>query len=1259
MGSRVSASEVNALLEKMKSQDADFRFMALNDLISDSKRDGSAPMIQMDQDLEGKVVAQILELMKDANGEVKNMAVKSLGVLVAGRLRDKQISIIIDNLVKFISSKEEDLRDIASLALKTVVGSLPAGSTPARLAFDSLSPKLLSAVGDGASSQELIIDSLDVLADLFLRFPRNLVENAGLQKAGLQSLLPLLGHSRVAVRKRATSALSTLAASSSSEVFTQLSSAISTDLSGTDTERIKTVVQLVGALARLSPRRLGRRLPDFMPRIVENAQKEDDDELRETCLQAMELVLLRCPTEITPFLNQLIDIGIQLIKHDPNFAGGNDSDDEMADGSDAGNDEDDDDLDLDDEYSDDDDVSWKVRRAAAKTLSAAIATRPELLASLVASVTPVLVSRFSEREESVRLEIFSTFLSLLRQVQLSAGLAQATEVRGQSPGALKRKRDTSRQTAQNDAATTAAATSPRSQLRTMSPTISKALIKELGGKSASTRLTCASAFRELAVVLQGGLDPSIPAIIAQLEKAIKTAGSAAGGVGSTSIKSEVISFLRVLFITHSPKAYEGQLATITEILASAITDQAHRDSVEALDASADLVAELSGTQSTVLPLYEATLSRLNRQDSDSEIKEKGIATLGALLAFAGSQLQNKYSECFPVLLERLRNEVTRFATVKVITLLAASQACTGAEFENFLQTCDDEVATLLRQSNRPLKLAAFDALAASLERLGSHLSSSTANSILTEIHALLLHDVDMTLLPYALKTVGLLVSSNPNNLSTARDAVFPRIMELVKSPLLQGTALESVVAFIRVVVAVDTKQGASTVKELLASYENGGAPASVARCIGAAVIADQSSVPKVLKDVGKQLGDANDATTAFNLLILGEVGRFEDFSKHEKLSEQVLAAFASESDEVRSAAAFALGNMGVGNLDAFLPVIRQHVESDDTKHRLLALNALKELITHGSPAQLASVAEQVWTPLLDICQINDEATRNIGAECLARLTLTDPQRYLVQLQSRLADPSASTRAAVIAAVRFTLTDASSTYDDLLAPFLLDFLTLLKDPDLEVRRHAMFALNSSAHNKPHLIREHLTTLLPLLYEETHVRKELMRKVAMGPFTVTQDDGLDLRKNAFETMYTLLDTCLAQIALPEYLARVIAGLRDDDQVKLLCYLILVRLADLVPLQMGQNLDEVSDPIGESLKIKLKDGATKQDVEKSTELTRAAFRALVALERLVSKDGAGGSGVVSAPRFQQLVREAATGPSAALYREVAAAASSQQRA
>lgn len=40
----------------------------------------------------------------------------------------------------------------------------------------------------------------------------------------------------------------------------------------------------------------------------------------------------------------------------------------------------------------------------------------------------------------------------------------------------------------------------------------------------------------------------------------------------------------------------------------------------------------------------------------------------------------------------------------------------------------------------------------------------------------------------------------------------------------------------------------------------------------------------------------------------------------------------------------------------------------------------------------------------------------------------------------------------------------------------------------------------------------------------VQKELIREVEMGPFKHTVDDGLDIRKAAFECMYTLLDACL---------------------------------------------------------------------------------------------------------------------------------------
>ena len=53
-------------------------------------------------------------------------------------------------------------------------------------------------------------------------------------------------------------------------------------------------------------------------------------------------------------------------------------------------------------------------------------------------------------------------------------------------------------------------------------------------------------------------------------------------------------------------------------------------------------------------------------------------------------------------------------------------------------------------------------------------------------------------------------------------------------------------------------------------------------------------------------------------------------------------------------------------------------------------------------------------------------------------------------------------------------------------------------------------NSAAHNKPSLIRDLLAQVMPQLYDETKVRKELIREVEMGPFKHTVDDGLDLRK-----------------------------------------------------------------------------------------------------------------------------------------------------
>ena len=63
----------------------------------------------------------------------------------------------------------------------------------------------------------------------------------------------------------------------------------------------------------------------------------------------------------------------------------------------------------------------------------------------------------------------------------------------------------------------------------------------------------------------------------------------------------------------------------------------------------------------------------------------------------------------------------------------------------------------------------------------------------------------------------------------------------------------------------------------------------------------------------------------------------------------------------------------------------------------------------------------------------------------------------------------------------------------------EFMESLQDPDLNVRRATLAFFNSAVHNKPSLVRDLLDDILPFLYQETKIRRDLIREVKPGENT----------------------------------------------------------------------------------------------------------------------------------------------------------------
>lgn len=899
------------------------------------------------------------------------------------------------------------------------------------------------------------------------------------------------------------------------------------------------------------------------------------DELRETALVTLEALISSCNKQMQPYLANTTRSALRFLKYDPNVAEVED-DEEMGGTQDDGSDDATEEPDLEDDefedfeeeggYSDIDDMSWKVRRCAAKLLYTVISTyglgRASDASALFQQIAPALISQISrEREESVKLEVVSTLTALVRKTGEGSMIVTSNdflEAVGGSKNSRKRRRqdsDASMIDFEPSAGTSSAMDSPavpsspksgsQADLARSVPLIVQNLVKVWKQASIPLKQAAIILLKSLSLVRYGGLADHLQQIEDLIADALKTSslsGSTAAHTGAAvsagTLQIETLGLIAVIAETHLSDALLPFLIALVPGVVAAVNDRNYKVSSEALGAVEQIVKAITPPRVSANPsdvtlqlqkLYDVVHSRITDTSADLEVRQRAIHVFGVILARTSGERgvaflsSEKRSNGLAVLVDRVKNETTRLSAVRAVddvVVLASRKQDVSSDWVNNVAL---ELGSNLRKSDRALRGACLETLRSLSmnSNIRSHLTPDTIAAL--ENAALpLLTAADFHTLTPTLIIIAKLVPGNAKLM--VNDSLISSICSIVTKPLV-GTVLKALLLLVKVIG--DEGAGASLMQNLLRDVGITGDSSVVGRAVGTLLVHGGPNLGVTMEDFSTELKTAlDDSRKCLALAILGEIGL--RMGPECSLTPGIfIPHFESQSDHVRLAAATALGNAAAGSVKAYLPIILNGLGKSNAPSYLL-LHSVRELLQHPEVVRpdLAPSAHKLWHALLVVSE--EEDNRAVGAECVGRLALLDPGAYIPHfavsrarssmlplltscLQEYLANDDPAVRGVVISAFRYTLADSSDAYNDVLRPLMVPLLTnMLGDSDLGNHRLALTTLNSAIHNKMDLLLPHLEELLPAVLGDTKIKPELIREVQMGPFKHKVDDGLDLRK-----------------------------------------------------------------------------------------------------------------------------------------------------
>ena len=988
-------------------------------------------------------------------------------------------------------------------------------------------------------------------------------------------------------------------------------------------------------------------------------------------------------------------------------------------------DEDDEDGDEDaydeDYYSDEieDDDSWKVRRASARVAGVILCSKSE---AILQRHHEVVFKKFfkrmkNDREDAVKLECFDA-------LTVAFSVFPKTCDSGLTRALVEKARDLAISRSQKECALDKAKKTSQSAIAaaTKRKIASLKLLGKIG--HANRRM----AFVEASEISRSRL---ADAIVGAAMKTQMDSGASSEKDSSASLRLEAISFasevLRVPTTVELESTNTDALASaaciafankdikrLTEVVFSCANDPYYKLAAEGLRASAcivrrarpntnDAVVDKEGCSALASGSLDCAILRLSQQDEDQEVKDASVKLLGDVLTHLGDSLKpSQQKEALALLLERMQAESTKLVATRNAAKVAR-QSPAQVDLSGVAGDLIREFASFLRKNDRHLREASIHGARALVERSEKKMLTDAdclvfVKDAVTELGGFVENDAHLAAM--CINTFAAICERCAKLKESSKKATESEPLKIalkfVSSSLIQGQALMTLERYFEAAVAArretfdviyDELSSISTASPNDMETDDHRATgcmqqkdiASVrlemknrAACIASATLAAGNKITKsTIGTLIEEISNKDGNRQVISLWTLGEIGKRTKLDDSNAIDSTLWIKLEEDNtDEVKTAAAFALGSCAVGNKDAFLPKILETIKTNkkDVKEILKhgALRALREVIIGAgdssedgllaggssridytmSPRKkrvkredddiLFKSTQQAWAVVLaKACDedLKDDAVKADVAEVLGRFVarnhalVKEIEKALNSIFKGVKTPKNATKAALLVdAVRFAL--VSLPKDEHFKCSLESFVGLVKDEDHNCRRAALQLLsvigrrNSSQNDD---LSPLLAKVLPDVLSQLQVNDTLIKEIDLGPFKQKFDHGLELRTAAYDFVDVLLSrpkTALG-FAIPEddvesMVDKIVVGLKDPERsIRMAVHATFEKLCqDSVPNgaeYVVKNADNACKLLLETMWTEAPEKAVQHEKDQVDELVKSALKVVKAMETI----------------------------------------------